>query len=207
MEKQDLDNLQQTTKDYTNSATWLSGIMLGAIFLIHGIMMYFNFGNYFILSLLFLGGWFYWVSASRKLNRSIMNKGLGYVKQKEAFISLKQKLSRKQILFLILFSLILGSSVIIKNWKNWDDRTFYTGMFLVCGIISTIFGLLNRKKIFSLYVGIYFIGCGLILYIFYAHKMIPEGITDIFIGLGLILSGIINYFQYKKIVQKVKGTN
>ncbi|MDD5528968.1 MAG: hypothetical protein PHX21_02945 [bacterium] len=207
MEKQDLDNLQQTTKDYSDSAAWLSAIMLGTIFVIYGIMKYFNFGNYGVLSLLFVGGWFCWVSASRKLNRSIMNKGLGYVKQKEAFTSLKQKLSRKQILFLILFFIVIGLSVAIKNWKNWDDRTFYTGMFLVCGIISTIFGLLNRKKIFSLYVGIYFIVCGLILHIFYAHKMVPEGITDIFIGLGLILSGIIYYFKYKNIVQKVKGTN
>ncbi|MFA5033179.1 MAG: hypothetical protein WC614_09175 [bacterium] len=204
MEKQDLDNLQQTTKNYSDSATWVSSIMLGAILTIHGIMMYFKIDNSVIFLLFFVLMVSYF-PVSKRLKRTIMNKGLGYVGQKEGFTSLKQELSHKQILFLILFCIVIALSVVIKDWKNWDDRTFYTGMFLFFGLIGTIIGLMNRKKIVSLYAGIYCIACGLILYIFYAHKMIPEGITDIFLGFGFIVLGVVYYFQYKKIVREVKN--
>ncbi|MDD5528967.1 MAG: hypothetical protein PHX21_02940 [bacterium] len=207
MEKQDLNNLSQTTKGYAQSVWWLSNIIAGVFLVICGLMIYFKFVWW---DFMYGVGFLCWYFIPKYLNRVVMRKGLGYVKEKTK----DTEFSLEQVVFIVLPWVIFMLLFIVKNW---DKNIIYPVMFLGTGVVAIIIGLINRKKTFfysALYSGVFLIICGLILllvspikHIFYAHEMAPWGIIMTLIGLVFILSGIINYFQYKKIVQKVKGTN
>ncbi|MDD5528966.1 MAG: hypothetical protein PHX21_02935 [bacterium] len=216
MEKQDLDNLQQTTKDYSMAATWLSSILLGTVFMISGFMTYFKIGNYGIISLLFSVAFFYLAFGSRKLTRSVMHTGLGYVRPKGDVGLWKGKRPRKIFLIGAFAGILIAILFLLVKPNN---GTLYIGMLLVFGFVGIIMGLINWKKTsvfynkkFDFYSGIYFIVCALLWmgpmkHIFRAHENAPQGITDICLGFWGIVFGIIRYFEYKNLVQKVKKTN
>ncbi|MDD5528970.1 MAG: hypothetical protein PHX21_02955 [bacterium] len=215
MEKQDLDNLQQTTKDYSESGMWLSTIIIGVILVICGLMIYFKIVDTFIANLIFMASLLASVFGSKYFDRAIMRKGLGYVEQKRKIDS-----RRSLKLFLIGLSIGIISGTIVFGAlliKNWGSGIWHPVMLLGIGFVLIIIGLINRKKSFFtiiLYTGVYFIVSALI-WIFpmkhnFAHKMTSREVSCIsYISMGLwfVIFGIIRYFQYKKIVQKVKGTN
>ncbi|MDD5528969.1 MAG: hypothetical protein PHX21_02950 [bacterium] len=207
MEKQDLENLQQITKDYSMSATWLSGIMMGVVFMICGLMTYFKIGSWNIINWIFVVLIIILGFASQYLTHAVMRKGLGYVGQKGEITSLKQELSREQTLIISLPCL----AIFIPLLTNWNFGIVIPFVFLGLGFIFIIAGLINRKKQFF-YGGVYFIICALIWmgpmkHIFYTHEMAPRGIVYTALGLWLVMLGILNYLKYKSIIQKVKGTN
>ncbi|MFA5033183.1 MAG: hypothetical protein WC614_09195 [bacterium] len=211
MEKQNLDNLQRTTKEYSVSGRWVGVIMGGSVFMVLGLMMFFGIGRWDILILLFFVLTICVSLGSKYLNRAVMRKGLGYVKQKKEADSQKQKFSWKQFLVILLIPFIF----IVISWaKNLNGHLPFVALLGV-GIITMIVGLINWEKTDSniiFYGGVYFVVCAImgmspIRHILHAHEMSSMGIMMMTFGFGLILSGIIRYFQYKKIVQKVKETN
>ncbi|MDD2891163.1 MAG: hypothetical protein PHE49_11095 [bacterium] len=217
MEKQDLDNLQRTTKEYSASGRWLSTIIMGLIFMVYGFMLFFKIGNWGAITILFYVLAAGLIFISKYLNHAVMHKGLGYVKQKEAPVSQKHKFSLKQTLLIMIIPCLV-ILLLVKLWiQNPGNGVWYPFMILGIGFydIAMIAGPINRKKEFLnfiLYLGVFFGIAALILTspmknIFRANEMASLGIWSALLGLWLILSGIINYFQYKKIVQKVKGTN
>jgi hypothetical protein len=196
------------------SASWLDCILLGAIFMIYGLMTCFEI-TWWVTLLLFLILLISFMFGLQSLKRFVMRKQLGYVSQKGAITSFRQELSRKQFLG-ILIPLLIGFCIpIITLWKHCDDGIAYIVMFLVGAFILIIIGLINRKRavFYSIfYMGVYYLVCALIWifpmeHILHTHEIAPQGIIFIFLGFGLMLCGIIRYFEYKKIIQKVKGTN
>ncbi|MFA5033184.1 MAG: hypothetical protein WC614_09200 [bacterium] len=205
MEKQDLDNLQQTTKDYAESVGWFDGVVLGVISVIYGLMTYFKIGNWGIISLLILL-MISWCFVSIRLKRTIMHKGLGYVRQKQ--ITPWEFFRERPITMLLCLG--LGFFIPLLT-KYWGTGTAYLILFLGIGGVAIIIGLMNRKKA-TFYSGVCCIIYILIWifpmkHIFYAHENAPQGIVFTSLGLLWIAGGIINHFEYKNIIQKVKGTN
>ncbi|MFA5033181.1 MAG: hypothetical protein WC614_09185 [bacterium] len=219
MEKQDLDNLQRTTRDYSTSAEWVDDIINGIIFITFGLLTYFKVFNSNILLLLFFVSTVAWDFTKKHLKRNMMRKGLGYVKQVWDTPPLKKKSFWKGVLIGIPLGLIIALCALLGfdlNIKSWNVGIIYPLAFLCFGFIIIILLLKNRKGMFfhsTFYLGVYFIICALILmfpmrHLFYAHETAARwGIMMTLFGLGGMLSGIINYFRYKNIIQKVKETN
>lgn len=218
MEKQDLDNLQQATKDYSMSASWFEGIILGVIFIVFGLMTYFKISNWNTLGLLLFPIMLVLYFVSRRIKRNIMSKGLGYVRQKGETISLKNELFRKMVLIGVIAGIIvgvLGFFIKVENWNiGWDDEINAPLLLLGVGLSVMVVGLRYRKRtVFrsTFYGGVFLIACALILifpsrHILYAHKEASMGITMTLAGIGMILVSIIRCFEYKNLVEKIKGT-
>lgn len=201
MENRDIDNLQRTTKDYAESSWWLRNIVIGAIATIIGIVQLLNPDLASLLIFAFIASAYF---IDKYLRRFVMQKGLGQVKQKGEITSFKQKLSRQQVLFLIFIMAFCSLPMFFMEKKILLSNIFFPGL----AILAFISGLVSRMRTFF-YLGAYTLICAFVwIYplgnIFHASENVSLGIIYITIGFGLLVSGIILFPKYKKIVQKVK---
>lgn len=205
MEKQDIDNLQKTTRDYAEASWWLRNIVIGIIAIILGMVQYFKNSSIPTLMILAFLAVVYFID--KRLRRFVMQKGLGYVQQKGEIYSFKQKLSWQRILLLILTTVVCYLPLFLMDQKILADNI----SFLAIGILIIIIGLINRMRT-TFYAGVYTIICAFIwIYplnrVFHSHEMASWAIIYITVGFGALLSGIILFPKYKKIVREVKRTN
>lgn len=211
MEKREIENLQRTTKIYSASAMWLDTLVTGIIFSIIGLVTYFSFNWYIILFLILVDiGWSF---LHKRLKRNMMSKEIGYVKHPLETPLLKRKSFVKGILLGIPLGVIVFLAAIMLKVKDWDAGIGYPAAFLCVGLLIILTGIIYRKGIIYygiFYYGLYFIVCSIILmfplrHLFYAHAMAPVGIMLTLGGGGGILLGINDYFQYRKIIRRIKN--
>lgn len=212
MEKQNLEDLKQITAGYSVSAGWLSILMLGVLYMVIGILTYFSFAASIISILIIIVSCIVFPAGAKYLNRIVMRKGLGYVRQKGEIASIKQELSRQQILIILLGPCLL----VIFLLSSLSYLTFFSLIFLTVGLIMAVIALVNRERHFFYNfccLGLYFIICAILLmlpptrHMFYSSTSTSYGFIIMAAGFSNVLSGIVLYVQHKNVIRTIKTLN
>lgn len=208
MENREIESLQRTTRAYSDTASWLSRSIVGILCMIMGYVMYFKFTSLaplqddimVTLSLLLVVGM---NIIPEYIDRALMRKNLGYVKQKDSPESKAQIVWRKisPFYFIVCFIIALITE---------DRIPLHDSMFVIIGIMILISALIGRSKA-NIYAGVCLavwvvIWIWPLKHLFHAHEMAPWGIIFMTLGISGIISGFIYHFKYKNIIKQIKGT-